>query len=221
MKIYNYTAITNEFISETIAEESPLDPGVFLIPANATEIEPPTVAQYEIAVFTDGVWIVKDDWRGVELYSTVDGTPIIINEIGIAPTNHTTIPRPDNTYIWSVDAWVLDLDVYKSAKLRTLELDRNKVIQQPISSSVLGTENTYSATLVNRQFLNDLVTLNAGGMFTCIDSTGSKVRVNHTAEQLLQLAKDFQVKISKDFDNFYATVDLITNATTKEQIDAI
>lgn len=35
---YNQSAL---FISKTIADESPLEPGVYLIPGNSTEIPPP------------------------------------------------------------------------------------------------------------------------------------------------------------------------------------
>jgi len=38
--VYNYDPLTGAFISEALADESPLEPGVFMVPANATELKP-------------------------------------------------------------------------------------------------------------------------------------------------------------------------------------
>lgn len=62
--IYNYHPATGEFISTTSADPSPLEPGVFLIPACATEIAPPVVQDGHVAVFEDGAWLAKPDTRG-------------------------------------------------------------------------------------------------------------------------------------------------------------
>ena len=59
MKTYNYIADTGIFYSEVVADESPLEPGVFLIPAHATTVAPPQVTNPEIAVFKDGEWSVE------------------------------------------------------------------------------------------------------------------------------------------------------------------
>ena len=40
--VYNYHPIYFTYISQTEADESPLEPGVYLIPAHATTIPPPT-----------------------------------------------------------------------------------------------------------------------------------------------------------------------------------
>lgn len=56
MKIYHYSA-TGEFIGEGLADESPLEPGVFLIPANAVSIAPPPFdAAVERVKWTGDFW---------------------------------------------------------------------------------------------------------------------------------------------------------------------
>jgi hypothetical protein len=59
MNIYHYIADTGIFYSEGVADESPLEPGVFLIPAHATTVAPPEVTELEVAVFRDGGWSVE------------------------------------------------------------------------------------------------------------------------------------------------------------------
>jgi len=41
MKIYHYHPATRKYLYQDIADESPLEPGVFLLPAYATLVEPP------------------------------------------------------------------------------------------------------------------------------------------------------------------------------------
>ncbi len=63
MIIYNYHPVTKEFLSQCEADESPLEPGVYLIPANATDMAPPTEGDNQKAVFDNGAWSLKDDYR--------------------------------------------------------------------------------------------------------------------------------------------------------------
>lgn len=58
MKIYNYDH-AGVFTGESEADESPLEPGVFMIPAQATEIEPPTIPSGSRAVFDGSQWKVE------------------------------------------------------------------------------------------------------------------------------------------------------------------
>ena len=59
MKIYNYHPSNKIFIGESIADESPLEPGVFLVPAYATTFKPPKTTLPNVAVFRDGTWNIE------------------------------------------------------------------------------------------------------------------------------------------------------------------
>lgn len=59
MKVYNYNPITKEYGGESIADESPLEPGVFLIPAAATTVKPPTIPQGRRAVWINNSWSIE------------------------------------------------------------------------------------------------------------------------------------------------------------------
>lgn len=60
MQIYNYDALTGEYIGETTADESPLEPGIFLIPANATTTAPPNTQAGKTINFQNGAWVFID-----------------------------------------------------------------------------------------------------------------------------------------------------------------
>jgi hypothetical protein len=56
--IYHYDS-DGVFLGVSEADESPLEPGVYLIPSFATEIEPPEFGEGFRAVFANGEWKVE------------------------------------------------------------------------------------------------------------------------------------------------------------------
>ena len=70
MKIYNYHPEYKHFSGVSIADESPLELGVFLIPAYATEVEPPQCSSCEIPVFNETSWEIIKNCCGT-YYSTI------------------------------------------------------------------------------------------------------------------------------------------------------
>lgn len=69
MNIYHYDTVTKEYKGVTTAEADPMETkikGEFvpLIPGCATLIEPPGTGVNEAAVFENGEWVIKPDYRG-------------------------------------------------------------------------------------------------------------------------------------------------------------
>jgi hypothetical protein len=60
MKIYNYNPENGYFVGESFADESPLEPGVYLIPAFATEIPALKATKGKVVVFVNGDWELQD-----------------------------------------------------------------------------------------------------------------------------------------------------------------
>lgn len=56
MKIYNYNPDNGYFTNESVADESPLEPGVFLLPAHSTTVEPPATEENQVACFDGNSW---------------------------------------------------------------------------------------------------------------------------------------------------------------------
>lgn len=63
MKVYNYNPNNKVYIFEEEADPDPLVPGRWLIPANATIIEPPEVKENEIACFDEN----EKAWKIIEV----------------------------------------------------------------------------------------------------------------------------------------------------------
>jgi hypothetical protein len=58
MKIYNYDT-NGIYTCDSLADESPLEAGIFLMPANSTEIAPPELTEGNQAIFIAGAWMVQ------------------------------------------------------------------------------------------------------------------------------------------------------------------
>ena len=94
-KIVYQTDADGSYIGEAVAFESPLEPGVFHIPAGCVESEPPSAPPNNAARWSDGAWIVVPDHRGETWYS--GATPIVIDFLG-DPSEHdlsASPPPPD------------------------------------------------------------------------------------------------------------------------------
>lgn len=59
MQIFHFDPATNAYLGTSMADESPLEPGVFLVPAYATEIEPPVCGEGQRVVFDGAAWRVE------------------------------------------------------------------------------------------------------------------------------------------------------------------
>lgn len=60
MKIYNYNPENGYFTGESLADESPLETGVYLIPAHATEIIAPKATKDKVIVWNGNEWELQD-----------------------------------------------------------------------------------------------------------------------------------------------------------------
>lgn len=95
MNIYNYKHDTKEFTTSGIADESPLEPGVYLIPAHATNVMPPVCYDGEAAIFDEKLsnWSKALDRRGV--YWLPNGSEIIITDLNVSPPQEALTIKPD------------------------------------------------------------------------------------------------------------------------------
>lgn len=96
MKVYNYHPVTGEYLGESVADPSPLEPGKFLIPKHATFIAPPAFdpEQNQTRVFDGSEWKTVVDRRGVT-YFTPDGDEVTITGLGVDVPEDALNEPPD------------------------------------------------------------------------------------------------------------------------------
>lgn len=110
MNAYKYSQ-TGEFLYEIQCQESPREPGKFLIPANATTVAPPEEQAGKALVWNGEEWGYRDDNRGKTMYSVTDSrqTGTMSNVLGAnVPDGWTLTPPPDsdNKYTFVGGQWV-------------------------------------------------------------------------------------------------------------------
>ena len=110
MKIYNYHSKYKNFILESIADESTLEPGIFLIPAYATDIKPPICESNQIQIFNGISWDIIEDKRGT--YYSTETREVIENYDPLEARENTTKEVPPEVTEGKVlkwnDGWVLE-----------------------------------------------------------------------------------------------------------------
>jgi len=95
MKIYHYNRDTKEFLSSGKATPDPLEPGRFLVPADATFIPPPAIPTKKAATFDGTAWGLAEDHRGTFIYSLATGDEATVTGLGpIDPLFTTVKPIP-------------------------------------------------------------------------------------------------------------------------------
>jgi hypothetical protein len=108
MNVYNYHPVTKEYISTSQADESPLEPGVFLIPGSATTVAPAAADAGFVMVFENDAWAPKEDYRGTAAYATASGVESKVLELGPIAAGFTLLAYPGPSYSWVADAWAFD-----------------------------------------------------------------------------------------------------------------
>lgn len=101
--IYNYDSESGRFLQESEADESPLEPGVYLIPAFATDIAPPSAPDGQYAAFINGAWQLLDEPEPEipenplpPTQAEIKRTRIVELKALLASTDYKALPDYDN-----------------------------------------------------------------------------------------------------------------------------
>jgi len=174
-EIYQYDQNTKEYVGKCFVQESPLEPGVWLIPPNTTEVDLPKVSEYEKQVFNTETnqWEIKPDYRNATVYSTASeniGQEIKL-DLGQDLVNATLIEPPKLTKYyeelrWDNGNWTINNNPNKAMEM--VRSERNNLIsatdwlvlrhRDEIDKGVPTTLSAeqYQELLTYRQALRDL-----------------------------------------------------------------
>ena len=105
MLIFNYDK-NGDFVGVSEADESPLEPGTYLIPANATTMAAPQAPTGKVARFLNGVWALSDVpvepvevvEQDVYIYDPNEDNVFVRADVttdGVLPPNSTLVEPPD------------------------------------------------------------------------------------------------------------------------------
>jgi len=156
MLVYHYNPITYEYLGSSTASVSPLEPGKFLCPANATFMAPMVIEDSnQIQVFDEDTvsWSIVCDFRGQRCYKKTNGESyviLVLNEN--IPDTHVTDAPPEGIFKpqWNGAEWIETallfqdkivenkLDVDAITKMRISALDEEKVKTEYMESIYNG-----------------------------------------------------------------------------------
>jgi hypothetical protein len=134
MKIYHYHPEYKNLICDDVAEQSPLDePGVYLIPAHATSIEPPKFSKGSIPIFLNDSWEIIEDKRG--LYYNISTGEESYNDNPLQTPENTTAEKPPEVpsgkkLKWN-NEWILE-DISNELPTQPEIIDENLTPQEKL-----------------------------------------------------------------------------------------
>lgn len=127
MEIYHYSE-DGVFIGSSSARPSPLEEGVYLIPAYATDVPPPETSDGQAAVFSEGAWALAEDHRGKTIYDTTTRAKSEVESLGPLPDGKTTQEPPSPHHVWDGTTWTLMLKTAKTLKKTEFKRKAHNVI---------------------------------------------------------------------------------------------
>ena len=141
MNIYNYDPVTKEFLSVEEADKSPLEPDVYLFPANSTAVTVPTeLEEHKTPCFNIETkqWSIVDDYREVKLYSK-ETKEIVFAALGQTPEAlNATQLQPTSTYdTWDglTQTWVYD-SILETSEAKLLVDNKVKTLTQEATAKI-------------------------------------------------------------------------------------
>lgn len=193
MQIYNYDPATKTYLFATVADESPLEPGIFLVPAFATKIAPPVPGTNQEAVFDE----VSNVWSLVAI--PAPPPPPTTAEL-LAQAKTDKLKELHDSCANAISSGMQSMVLGASYTYPTTPRDQSNLAALVLNAQVQGA--AYSAK------------------FWCADGAGVWARRVHTAAQFIQLGQEMTTHVQTQQDHYEVLIcQVATN--TKAKVAAI
>lgn len=128
-RAFNIDPATGEYLGESQADPSPLEPGVWLLPAHCATDAPPIAGQGQAVLRENGAWTIVADHRGATVYHTATGEPGTWMLLGALPVDYT-LTAPESAFDkWEDGQWHLDEAAQLAAQKATATRKRALLLQ--------------------------------------------------------------------------------------------
>jgi hypothetical protein len=193
-KIVYQTDHLGIYIGTTVADRSPLEPDVWLIPGGCVEVAPPAIPERKAAIWDSRRWHLIDSYLGLTAYNIVTREALLIERAGALPTGYTLeVPGPGQ--IWGNGHWVDDIPAVIELRYVAQVAAVNQSCLQEITggfwSAALGDRFFYDSAIEGQLNLTGLILRGFGGGYACHDESGRADFRDHSSDQLLQIGNEF------------------------------
>lgn len=211
--VYSYNQETFEYSGESTANESPLEPGVFHIPANTVDVSPHPIPENKWPILANNEWSYVDYYKNVELYNINTKEKKSNWKIGEIPDFSIFVyEKPlDNDlhqkYDTNLKQWTHD-EISENTALdlsitNTINIYAQKLITSGFASNAVGEFHWYDSEIEDQLNLTGVVALKQDMQYKCslmnknAVVADSKAWIQHTAAQLEKVMIDgAQIKMS-------------------------
>jgi hypothetical protein len=180
-------------VGPVTADESPLEPGVYLIPGGCVETPPPAIAEHKVAWWNGQAWQLVDYFGGVVVYSIDTGEARTLEGFEPLPAGYT-LKKPGPNQIWKDGEWGDDIDAVLAAlydnKQQAIGDAYSQYIASGFNSDALGELHRYSSAIDDQVDLNGQVLLGMDDVYPCFDADQVKAFRPHTIAQLQKVSQD-------------------------------
>lgn len=212
------------FVGEAIADPSPLEDGVWLIPGGCVELAPPEILEHKAAHWDGQRWQLIDSYLGLTAYNIQTREPVAIDRHGQLPAGYTLEP-PGPGQIWKDGDWIDDVPaaVEQLYQVQVAAIDSacTREITGGFWSKALGDRQCYSSALDDQQNLIGAAALGTDVDYPCTDEAGVKAFRTHTAAQLRQVADEFTVLKLQRLQRSYALKERLQQAREAKDLAAL